>query len=92
MKPLEQILVVDDDRGIRDLVCGFLGKHGYRVLAARDGREMLAALAGSRVDLIVLDLMLPGQYDGFEVCQRLRSHPSTRKIPIVIISALDDSE
>jgi two-component system OmpR family response regulator len=86
MKPLEQILVVDDDRGIRDLVCGFLGKHGYRVLAARDGREMLAALAASRIDLIVLDLMLPGK-GGLELCRDLRARSA---VPIIMLTAIAD--
>jgi len=43
-------------------------------------------------DLVLLDLMLPGQHDGFDVCRRLRSDPSTRNVPVVIISALDDEQ
>jgi DNA-binding response OmpR family regulator len=43
-------------------------------------------------DAVLLDLNLPGQYDGFEVCRRLRTDPSTRTVPVVIISALDDAE
>jgi two-component system, OmpR family, response regulator len=55
------ILVVDDDREIRMLVGDYLKKHGYRVSLAADGRQMREILAGSGIDLIVLDLMLPGE-------------------------------
>ena len=53
------ILIVDDDREIRDLLARFLDKHGLRVSAAADGREMHRVLDGSRIDLIVLDHRLP---------------------------------
>lgn len=55
------ILVVDDDPQIRLLVARFLQRHGYQVTGAPDGRAMMAALAHSAIDLIVLDLMLPGR-------------------------------
>jgi two-component system OmpR family response regulator len=68
--PLEHILVVDDDPGIRDVVCEFLARHGYSVDAAADGREMERAMARRTPDLLVLDLMLPGE-DGLAICRRL---------------------
>ena len=55
------LLIVDDDREIRDLVARFLKKHGFRVDTAADGREMDRVLAAGRFDLLVLDLMLPGE-------------------------------
>ena len=55
------ILVVDDHQDIRDLVAGLLAKEGYRVSAAADGRQMRRQLIESSVDLVVLDLMLPGE-------------------------------
>ena len=63
------LLIVDDDREILDLLARFLTKHGYRVTTARDGREMQKALADWRIDLIVLDLMLPGD-DGLTLCRQ----------------------
>ncbi|MBI4183002.1 MAG: response regulator, partial [Proteobacteria bacterium] len=60
MEVSAHILVVDDDREIRELLSRFLGRHGMRVSVARDGREMRKALADLAIDLIVLDLMLPG--------------------------------
>jgi two-component system, OmpR family, response regulator len=64
------ILVVDDDREIRSLISQFLTRHGHRVTAAKDGAEMFRALEAARIDLIVLDLMMPGE-DGLSLCRRL---------------------
>jgi two-component system OmpR family response regulator len=80
------ILIVDDDREIRNLLGQFLGKHGYRVSAARDGGEMNRLLEASRFDLIVLDLMLPGE-DGLSICRRLRASGT---IPIVMLTAMGE--
>jgi two-component system OmpR family response regulator len=65
-----RILMVDDDPGIRDVVSEFLGRHGYKVSTAGDAREMEQALERGPVDLIVLDVMLPGE-DGLAICRRL---------------------
>jgi two-component system OmpR family response regulator len=80
-----RLLVVDDDREIRDLVSRFLIRHGYRVSVARDGREMGAALAGE-VDLVVLDVMLPGK-SGLELCRDLRAKSD---IPILMLTAMGE--
>ncbi|WP_207477767.1 response regulator [Arenibaculum pallidiluteum] len=80
------LLVVDDDREIRDLVARFLDKHGYRVTPARDGAEMFRVLQDSRIDLIVLDLMMPGE-DGLSLTRRLRA---TSRIPIVMLTAVGE--
>ena len=68
--PQDHILVVDDDPGIRDVVSEFLTRHGFSVDTAGDGREMERAMAKQRPDLVVLDLMLPGE-DGLSICRRL---------------------
>jgi two-component system, OmpR family, response regulator len=81
------ILVVDDDREIRDLLARFLVKHGLRVTTARDGVEMMKALDDRRIDLVVLDLMLPGE-DGLSLTQRLRSKGET--IPVVMLTAMGE--
>lgn len=80
------ILVVDDDREIRDLLARFLRRHGFRVTAAADGREMFEALATGRIQLIVLDLMLPGE-DGLSLCRRVRG---ASDVPIVMLTALGE--
>ncbi len=68
--PVEHILLVDDDPGIRDVVSEFLSRHGYDVETAADGAEMERALSRKSPDLVVLDLMLPGE-DGLSICRRL---------------------
>jgi len=80
------ILVVDDHQDIRDLVAGLLAKEGYRVSAAADGRQMRRQLIESSVDLVVLDLMLPGE-DGLTLCRDLRA---TTNIPVVMLTAKGD--
>lgn len=86
MSGLEQethVLVVDDDAQVRQLVARFLREHGYRTSGARDGREMREALASTRIDLIVLDLMLPGT-SGLDLCRELRARSS---VPIIMLTA-----
>ncbi len=80
------ILIVDDDREIRDLLGRFLTKHGYRATTARDGQEMRKALADWRIDLIVLDLMLPGE-DGLMLCRQLRAESN---MPIIMLTAMGE--
>ncbi len=80
------ILVVDDDREIRDLVARFLTKHGYRVDTAADGRAMMQALGQGRFDLVVLDLMLPGE-DGLSLCRRLRADST---LPVIMLTAIGE--
>jgi two-component system OmpR family response regulator len=80
------ILIVDDDREIRNLLGKFLEKHGCRVTTVRDGREMRAALDDWKIDLVVLDLMLPGE-DGLTLCRELRAHSA---IPIVMLTAMGE--
>lgn len=70
-QPGQAILIVDDDPDIRRLTAAFLAREGFEVDVAADAVEMDAALARNRPDLIVLDLMLPGE-DGLSVCRRLR--------------------
>jgi two-component system OmpR family response regulator len=77
------ILLVDDDHEIRQLTSKFLRQSGFKVTGARDGREMREALANTDVDLVVLDLMLPGT-SGLDLCRELRA---TSSIPIVILTA-----
>ena len=65
-----RIVVVDDDPGIRDVVTEFLGRHGYEVEAAADAAGLSRALSRRSADLVVLDVMLPGE-DGLHICRRL---------------------
>ncbi|MGD9153351.1 MAG: response regulator [Gammaproteobacteria bacterium] len=86
MNQKPRILVVDDDQQICDLLEGFLGKHGYQVFAAHDGVQMRRTLKEKTVDLIILDVMMPGE-DGITLCRQIREKLVT---PIIILSAMGD--
>ncbi|MBK3773745.1 response regulator [Azospirillum sp. YIM DDC1] len=83
------LLVVDDDREIRTLLSQFLTRHGFRVTGAKDGVEMMRTLDSARVDLIVLDLMMPGE-DGLSLCRRLRATPETAQTPVIMLTAMGE--
>lgn len=84
MNQTPHILIVDDDREIRHLLTNFLARHGYRAEAAADGRGLDKRLETAHYDLIVLDLMLPGE-DGLTLCRRLRA---TSNLPVIMLTAL----
>ena len=79
----EHLLVVDDDPQLRALLARYLGEQGFRVSMVADGAAMDALLARERPDLVILDLMLPGE-DGLSIARRLRARDT---IPIIILSA-----
>jgi CheY-like chemotaxis protein len=87
-----RILVVEDQDSIRRMIEALVQARGYDVTAVASGTKAIDVAMTDPPNLVLLDLNLPGQYDGFEVCRRLRSDPATSKIPVVIISALDDQE
>lgn len=80
------ILIVDDDREIRDLLSQFLTKHGYRTEAVSDGQGMWRSLNLHSINLVVLDLMLPGE-DGLALCQKLRA---TSTLPVIMLTAIGE--
>ena len=81
-----RILLVDDEEAIQTLLAYPLRKEGYEVVVARDGRQALDMFAAQRIDLVVLDVMMP-RLDGIEVCRRLRSRS---QVPIIMLTARDD--
>ncbi len=83
MTTAPHILIVDDHREIRELVSRVLAKEGFRVSLAADGKAMRKLLADGRIDLILLDLMLPGE-DGLALCRGLRTESN---IPIIMLTA-----
>ena len=86
MQGSPHILIVDDHREIRDLVSRALTKEGFRVSTAGDGRAMRKVLADRRIDLVLLDLMLPGE-DGLSLCRAIRAESN---LPIVMLTAKGD--
>ncbi|MGI5859640.1 MAG: response regulator [Tepidanaerobacteraceae bacterium] len=83
------ILIVDDEKNIRELVKFNLESRGYTVVEAADGEEALNLVKTGAPLLIILDLMLP-KIDGLEVCRILKGNPMTKKIPIIMLTALGD--
>ena len=88
MEQADHILVVDDDAEIRTMVADYLRKNGLRATAVADGREMRAVLETNAVDLIVMDLMMPGE-DGLTLTRNLRTGKH-RAIPVLMLTARDD--
>lgn len=86
MAETPHILIVDDHREIRDAVSKYLERNGMRTTTAKDAHEMDARLAAGKFDLLVLDVMMPGE-SGLSVCQRLSAE---RRIPIIMLTALGE--
>jgi phosphate regulon transcriptional regulator PhoB len=84
-----RVLIVEDERDIRDLVVLHLQRDGYEVTSAGSGEEALAQVRQSPPDLVVLDLMLPAM-SGLEVCRRIRQEQATATLPIVMLTAKAD--
>src|SRR5271169_1756452 len=79
------ILVVDDDSELRVLLSDFLTRNGYRVSLAQNGAAMVQTLKAARIDLVILDIMMPGE-DGLSLCRRLRVSGA---LPIIMLTAVD---
>ena len=80
------LLIVDDDREIRSLLSGFMTRNGFRVSAVPDARQAMQALANARVDLALVDIMLPGE-DGLALSRKIREHGPT---PIILVTAMSE--
>jgi len=84
MEVTQHILIVDDDREIRSLLSDSLTSSGYRVSAAANGAAMMQTMATARIDLVVLDIMMPGE-SGLSICRRLRAAGT---IPIILLTSV----
>jgi PAS domain S-box-containing protein len=91
MKTRPVILVVDDQLQNIKLLEGFLVRQGYEIIPAQSGEEALQILSGNQLDLVLLDVKMPGM-SGFEVLTKLRDDKNTRRIPVVMITAHDEKE
>ncbi|MBK1650228.1 response regulator [Rhabdochromatium marinum] len=88
MNKQPHILVVDDHAEIRQLLQRYLGDHGYRVTTAANGRAMQRLLADAAIDLVILDLMMPGD-DGLTLCRNLRASPHA-ELPVIMLTAMGE--
>ncbi|MEO7113080.1 MAG: response regulator [Polyangiaceae bacterium] len=87
-----RILIIEDADSIRRMIEALVAGRGHAVETANSGARGVELAIATPPDLVLLDLNLPGTLDGFQVCERLRSNPTTKTVPIVIISALDDED
>ena len=91
MKDKPVILVVDDQPQNIELLEAYLSPQGYEIIRAANGEEALEKLSGNQIDLILLDVMMPGM-DGFEVTRRVRQDATHRLLPIILVTALQETE
>lgn len=87
----KNILVVEDDKFLRELIVRKLGEEGYNTSEAVDGEEGAKKVKEERPDLVLLDLILPG-IDGFEVLAGIKQDPQTSSIPVIVLSNLGQTE
>lgn len=88
---MAKILIVEDDKFLRELITQKVLKEGYQVVEAVDGEEGIAKIKEEKPDLVLLDLILPG-VDGFEVLRQAKENPETSNIPVIILSNLGQKD
>jgi CheY-like chemotaxis protein len=88
---MKTVLIVDDKKEVRELVEVTLRNADYRFLHASSGPEAVEMAAAHKPDLVILDIMMPGLYDGLEAARRIRSEDATRKVHIIMLTARGDS-
>jgi len=86
-----KILLVDDEQAILDLLGAMLRKNGYEIITALNGKTCLKKAHEEKPDLVILDVLMP-ELDGFEVCRMLKADAATKKIPVIMLTALIKEE
>lgn len=89
---MAKIMIVDDHAAVRELVDMILSKEGHQVLHAENGAQALALIATEQPDLILLDIMMPGNYDGLAVLEQLKVQQSLYQSPVLVLSACDQKK
>jgi DNA-binding response OmpR family regulator len=88
---MTKILIIEDDKFLRDLLSRKLQDENFNVIAAVDGEEGVKKVEGERPELVLLDLILPG-INGFDVLKNIKENPKTSEIPVIILSNLGQKE
>ena len=86
-----KVLIVDDEKGVRDLLHSFLKATGYQAIMASSGEEAIELAKSESPNAILLDVKMPG-IDGVETCRRLRAEEQTRYIPVIMVTAFGTTE
>ena len=89
MREKQKVLIVDDERFNINVLVDLL-KNDYKIIVAKSGMQALKAATSQSPDLILLDIMMPDM-DGFEVCRRLKQDENLKNIPVLFISAMNDT-
>jgi CheY-like chemotaxis protein len=87
-----RVLVVEDSDSVARMIQALVSARGYEVRTAASGARGLEEVLGWKPDVVLLDINLPGAYDGIEVCQKLRADAATKDLPIIVITAMNDEE
>ncbi len=87
-EPAPVLLIVDDDRMLRRLLAVTFGSGKYRVYEADNGADALRMAFELSPDIVLLDVMLPGEFDGFEICRRIKAHAALARTRVVLLTAL----
>lgn len=91
MRPALSVLIIDDERDVREVVAGVFKTAGWDILIADHGEQGLILAARELPSLIILDVMMPGK-SGFSVLKELRADPRTAKIPVIMVTAINEYE
>ncbi len=86
-----RILVIEDDKFLRELLIGKLVAEGHEISTATDGKEAIAALEAPVPELVLLDLLLP-DLSGFEILEKMKAKDSWKPVPVIVLSNLDQKE
>jgi CheY-like chemotaxis protein len=85
---MPKILVVDDDRALVESTCALLDSEGYQVISAFNGEEGYERAVAEKPDLLVLDVMMTHDTEGFAVARRLKENPDTQHIPVILVTGI----
>lgn len=86
---MKKILLIEDDPNIQQLYQEVLQREGFEVVLAKDGSNGLAQVRQSLFDLVILDIMLPGSMNGFDVLEEMRANQVTKNVPVMVLTNLD---
>ena len=89
---MAKILIIEDDEILARMYTRLLTTKQHKVVAVRDGRSGLVLMQSEKPDLILLDIMLPGQMNGFDVLEELKRNTETRKVPVLVLTNIDSEE
>ena len=89
---MKKILIIDEDSSLFKIYNEMFSSDEVEVVGAKSGQEGLGMISSEKPDLIMLDIMLPGGMNGFDVLEQLESNPSTKTIPVIVLTNLDSEE